>query len=381
METIQIQCGSCHKLMAISPEHLGVQVRCPHCQAVVQTPPPPSPPAPQAHEPPEIRPPAEGDSIFEPPQQSDDLFDAAPQGPLVEMPNELQPIAPTEGLGGMATLEAPPPLPETTELFPAATPGSHAAEAPPTEAHEDLRQFARPKAPVDRGYASLMFLIFLVPYSILMTLFVWYLWHQLANQPHPLDYLPDPAPKKDGAKLSVQSYERARHDQPLAAHQKVPLGKTIRIGEVEVTPKKVKRDALGDLEITLHVKNTSTKNEFSPMAPEFLKVQGKTNAVYPYTFLDSPSYTRLYGGHLAFQRGQEDLTDEGLLKPGQEEDVRITTRGQDAKLIVQKILESNEPLTWRVQLRRGVVDHRSQKLSVTAVIGVVFNAKEIERGG
>ena len=33
MQTVQFQCGHCNKLMAVGVEHLGQQVRCPHCQA------------------------------------------------------------------------------------------------------------------------------------------------------------------------------------------------------------------------------------------------------------------------------------------------------------------------------------------------------------
>ena len=39
METVQLKCGHCKKVMAIGVEHLGGQVRCPHCKGVVQTPP------------------------------------------------------------------------------------------------------------------------------------------------------------------------------------------------------------------------------------------------------------------------------------------------------------------------------------------------------
>ena len=39
MEIIEIQCGSCNEMMAISVDHLGTQVHCPHCQAIVQAPP------------------------------------------------------------------------------------------------------------------------------------------------------------------------------------------------------------------------------------------------------------------------------------------------------------------------------------------------------
>src|SRR5262249_54845965 len=47
MATVNFQCGHCGKLMAVEAGHLGQQVRCPHCQGVVLTPPaaPVEPPA------------------------------------------------------------------------------------------------------------------------------------------------------------------------------------------------------------------------------------------------------------------------------------------------------------------------------------------------
>jgi len=39
MATVNFQCGHCGKLMAVEAGHLGHQVRCPHCQGVVLTPP------------------------------------------------------------------------------------------------------------------------------------------------------------------------------------------------------------------------------------------------------------------------------------------------------------------------------------------------------
>jgi len=54
------------------------------------------------------------------------------------------------------------------------------------------------------------------------------------------------------------------------------------------------------------------------------------------------------------------------------------TRGN--KDVIKNIVGSGENMTWRVQLRRGLVDHRGQKVSATAVIGVQFNAKDIKKG-
>lgn len=39
MQPIHFQCGNCGKLMAVSAEHVGQQVRCPHCQQIVIAPP------------------------------------------------------------------------------------------------------------------------------------------------------------------------------------------------------------------------------------------------------------------------------------------------------------------------------------------------------
>ena len=90
METVQIQCGSCKRVMAVSVAHLGSQVHCPHCQAIVQTP----PPRPQAAD---VRA-DDGDteSIFAAPEMTDDIFNSGPSGPLVEMPLEKIKSSPAE---------------------------------------------------------------------------------------------------------------------------------------------------------------------------------------------------------------------------------------------------------------------------------------------
>src|SRR5437868_1195315 len=140
METVQLQCGSCNKIMAISTQHLGGQVRCPHCQAVVQTPPRPQPAAVAVDIPP-LPPvePREVESIFAPPEPTDDLFDGGPQRPLVEMPAEVpRPIAltPAPLPSDAMTVDAPSPLfsgsAETTAVAP--------PEAPP-EGDEELQTF------------------------------------------------------------------------------------------------------------------------------------------------------------------------------------------------------------------------------------------------
>src|SRR5438034_7050741 len=90
METVNFPCAHCGKLMAVSTDHLGSQVQCPHCQGIVQAPAAPAPtsrpgvssPLPQF----QTLPAGERESIFAGEEHpSDDLF-GAPAEPLVELP-------------------------------------------------------------------------------------------------------------------------------------------------------------------------------------------------------------------------------------------------------------------------------------------------------
>src|SRR5215471_17236419 len=96
METVTMQCGHCGQIMAISTEHLGSQVHCPHCQAIVQTQiEPPRTPCPAEPEIGGLPGATESDSIFGPPEPSDDLFGAEAPPPKIEIPNSIVPqIAP-----------------------------------------------------------------------------------------------------------------------------------------------------------------------------------------------------------------------------------------------------------------------------------------------
>jgi len=45
----------------------------------------------------------------------------------------------------------------------------------------------------------------------------------------------------------------------------------------------------------------------------------------------------------------------------------------------QRLANSREELLWRVQVRRGFVEVRGSQVSATAVVGVEFNTKAIDR--
>ena len=89
---------------------------------------------------------------------------------------------------------------------------------------------------------------------------------------------------------------------------------------------------------------------------------------------------KLYGGLPEWLHGPAGKEEPfgGDIGPGQEELVRLYTVPQyhDA---VRSIVASREPMLWRVQVRRGFVEVHGNPVSATAVIGVEFNAQDIER--
>jgi phage FluMu protein Com len=366
METVQLQCGSCQKLMAISVAHLGGQVQCPHCRAVVQTPAPakapvPSPLSPPAHI-------VERESIFSGPEASDDVFGGGPTLPLVEMPHERAP--------------APPEIPQTIEFTPepgvdhfAAPPAPQYAPAAESDGADEHFPTHTPRPIYDKGMAPLIALIFLIPYSIVTTLFIVYLLMQAWNQPHPLDMLPDP---KEG-KGSPRKVERIKHDFPLAAHQKVALGGSLRVGDLEVQPQRVELNREGNLVLRLQVKNRSGDMAFAPIHDQFLHVQNDRVGGKPYTFLQSDNLKPIYGAFLQVKKGDRELNEgEQEIAPGQDEVILLTTMDNE-RTAVKKFVGSTGRLVWRVQLRRGPVSHQGKLISATTVIGVQFTARDIAK--
>src|ERR1022692_1508584 len=209
METVQLQCGHCKKVMAIGVAHLGMQVKCPHCQGLVQTPAPRAPaPPPRVIEPPvpnmDLN---QRESIFTDQEASDAVLGES-AGPKVELPPP--------------SVSDPPPSVETTTAQP--------------EPDADLTTFKR-RPVYDKSVFALIALIFLIPYAIVTTLFILYLLFVQGGRGHPLDYLRDPAPEK--GKGGPRTVYQPASDHPLAAHQKTTLGKAIQVGkdgDLLVTP-------------------------------------------------------------------------------------------------------------------------------------------------
>ena len=76
-------------------------------------------------------------------------------------------------------------------------------------------------------------------------------------------------------------------------------------------------------------------------------------------------------------QGKEEDFPFGVLNPKDEEYVVITTM-ENFRPDVAAIVKSTDDYIWRVQVRCGLVTYKGKELSATAVIGVEFNAGQIE---
>lgn len=331
-DTVQLQCGQCKNVLAISVAHLGQQVQCPHCKAVLQTPAPSAPPAP-----------------------------------------------PPEAITSTAPTVAPDPVPQTptAEHDVGANPGI--VLTPSTvDAETDFAQF-KPKPRKDRTVFLIIALIFLVPYAITMTIFV--LLMAMIQRSDPLEYLPDPAPTKGGPKKVSRA--QPVPETPIAAHRKTTLGNPVKAGDLLVTPQKIVLTHSGDLKLILRAKNTSTTTTFEPMHESFVNPK----QVKPYTFLESRSggrsgVTNHYLGYHKNSRADDEPTGEAMLGPNEETVIALTTTEKFRDKWVTPIAKSSgEQFTWRVQVRRGFVEVNRRPVSATTVIGVDFSSKDIEREG
>ena len=382
MRTIQLQCGSCRKMMAISVEHLGKQVRCPHCKSVVQTPPAepqPEPAAVAASEEPDIdsprgpapAPPAsnwietpsrepetdasdsppERESIFED-RKRDDLFDE--ETPKVEMPREEAEDLQESGVGIGA-----PSLKDGDE------------------ANDDFRAMRTRAAPKASNFSAYL-LIFLIPYAICCTGFIAYLL--LNQQRDPVDrlqYLADPYTEPNGKpdKGKTKRISQPPHDSPVPKNTQARLGDTRQIGDVEVTPLRVLARKIGDetdLILEVRAKNLSKDTQFCPISRNFL-YHPKTNSL-SYVYLEE------VGQENKFFSGSVDHNfkdPSAILKPGESGIFEIRT-DIDFRSAAAKFLESGAELQWRIQVRRGFVKFRDRDVSATAVVGVQFTPKEIQ---
>jgi hypothetical protein len=225
-------------------------------------------------------------------------------------------------------------------------------------------------APRRRNPLAMLLLIFLVPYCVISTgVIVWLYLQQKRNDTHPLEWLLDQQPEDGGPK-------QIKHDLPLLDRQKTPLGQPIQVGTAtEVTPLQV--DLVPGAEVlvlTFRVKNLTADQRFNPVPRSFLRRQG-------YTFLQFGN-DKWFGGILSYRRSRGFWADprgrlpgaaafDGVLDPG--ETMTATLSQTPAKEALRRLLDFRGPLLWRLEVRRGLVEVAGRQVSATAVVGVEFD--------
>ncbi len=409
MNTVQFECGHCGKLMAVSTEHLGSQVHCPHCQGIVEAPRPEAPqrdtkaaetmPPALPSEPSEMQfqvSTAERDSIFAGSGDlpSEDVF-GTPAAPKVELPVPAGLPVPAEQIPDQtlpsltaSRPEMPASLPEdATESYlppPGANPphfaGLHLGQtehafttqpmAPIADHVEAHLGPAVPRVP-KRSHVASWLLIFLIPYSITATVFAVSMYLQARNAPDHLERMLDPNPADGGPR-------RIQHDIKLPKKLRTSLRRSLRIGDLEVAPLKVVLVPEGDLVLHLKMRNLSSDTAFNPMPNTFLHYQPHQKGNKPYTYLETGS-ERLYGGEAKWREIPQDFPAfDVMLQPGQEAFATVTTY-EFCRREVKALTQTRDDLLWRLHVRRGLVTVRGQSVSTTAVIGVEFSASAIEK--
>jgi len=496
MQPVTFTCVHCNNLMAVGPELVGQQVRCPTCGQVVQAPMPMQQPAfvlePAPLQPPgvvaneenpfSISTPAETpESIFGE-GHDEDIFGTA--APKVEIPTDVPVPSPN---GSSHTGFAPYPPPETltvgappasepiavetivppspfelqpvisaqgpaTDLgatlpheMPTQTPTEPAHEVPwpaaqmPTSAFENQSAGETPVvysdspaggafvegavAPADvqqrqapeRKRHSFTAVTFLAPYALISTaiaVYFGYQYYDLRSQ-HPLERIPDiigeydPAKRNPNKQTSERKVTLPPTDQKLPEKLKVQLGETLRIGDLEVRPLRIEENQFqftivyesGAVEtrksphaaLILHarLKNVSQDVVFHPTDPffdrQYIADQHRSK---PFTFLEVGEQ-KFYGGpfnYLGFRRdsrkrvfatGQEN--DDKPLQPGEERETRFYTFPDRDGGLLAAVHAFPDTMTWRLQLRRGLMNFKNHEYSMCAVVGVQFRAADVHK--
>ena len=380
----------------------------------------------------------EEDILLSPSPISDDLFGGTTQLPAVEMPHDViganpagsaqpdgevgkpavstsEPSADASSSGPATEVltlapESPAPLelaPSTAD-WPATSQG--ASDLPADMPASDLTSRMARRAKRESLFTTYL-IIFLIPYAIFVTCVAAYFYLRMLDMqqraPHPLEYLRDSGENPPAKRGTSSVLESVSPDTPLPPKLKVALGQQLAIGDLSVQPEKVERRKLVicsenrnvrpqetaqyALVLTLRVRNISQDVYFTPTDPVFDRQwKEEYGASRPFAALEIGE-KHFFGGATKwrprgnrgpfrgddpreFVKGQE--RDSEILKPGQER-LAIFCTDPSNREILQTLNRHQGALLWRVHLRRGLVDLGDREVSASAVVGVVFDKKEI----
>jgi len=325
--------------------------------------------------------------------------------PSLPAPDHPQQSAEAQPLDFVATPEVPSPV-------------NHEPENPlPTPAEvwapSETRLSSRTTYPRRRLPVSLWLTALLVPYAIVSTIGVAYLFQQRLRhkEPHILESIPDQGLYEDfldGRRHEViQSLDKAGEKTSntkiipsnVPIDHEIPalkLGETRRVGQLEITPQSItkqslryalrggKTDVAGEesLVLKLQVKNVGSAI-FRPDDETFNRAFVNDSKSPVYTYLEIGS-DRFYGAisDPIHERLSFPVCDS--LLPGETGNISIVAlRSGDGKKQAVGALKPGEQYQWRVHLRRGkeeITLSTGKKRSVwlTTVVPISFQSNEVK---
>jgi hypothetical protein len=259
----------------------------------------------------------------------------------------------------------------------------------------DVGRFPRVASAGGRGISRHTFTL-LRNYAIAMTLAVLFLVFKLLNpNTSALESLPDVKPQKKNDKIVYKLVPEATEMPP--GHL-LSLGESQRFGNLKVTPVRVTREPvefvhhLGDTAVTrepgpdvvklwFEFENLSSNQQIAPLdGLVFKRDDNDFENIRSNNFVCRESEKKK-SGELVFVydlnendiwvlRGQNVQQE---IAPGEKLQTYIPTSEEG----LAQLLNSKEPLIWRVHFRKG---YSPQNYGVTTVIEVAFESSDIGRG-
>ncbi len=430
MNNFTFRCGVCGGLMAVGEELRVQTVRCPHCHHAVRVPTVEAPTVESSAAVPVEALPASTvpETIFESPAPSaDDLFgrqespavpagpgeasaffQALDQQPLTSPPSSESALEPTAqepflGLGSNGATDAAPPSSSRNLFAPVSlSPGSDASASPFADTGSSAPPLTPPRAKKKLG-GSVWLSAIVIPYSIAATVgiagLLYFRGTEAPERPvNPLESLLDQGLYEELAEGGKK--EIIPPNSELLKNESLTLGVERQIGSLSITPLDVSRREIEYayssgrpnpprreevLVLRLRLKNNSTYI-FHPNDPTFNRA---FRANYPpYTFLE-------IGEKQFYGIVKDPLTEqiEGQvfkeLLPGEDMETLIVagperTPGNPGAVDALRSLKKekkNEPLLWRIHLRKGreevTVAQKKRLVWTTTVAPVAFTLAEI----
>lgn len=314
--------------------------------------------------------------------------------PIVETPHSGEEAGLSSGFGEEGTVVLPASSLSKAIGTPAGIPPSKALEkgAPKGSPFDSSSSFATvttlpemkaiPQAAMEPPRTSksrALLIIFLFTWASIATILAAWLW---MNQNSMLENLPDDG-SLQGSIVSPLEW--------LSGREMVPLGSSLRVGALEVTPLRIENrpvEVLPDrflsapvLVMYLRIKNVSLDQEFHPSDPAFLyprperKLAGLSafdRCGYTYTFLHPAGATErlLPPFDLPFELGHAIAGQEFVsLKPGESTELMVIS-GEEA------FGELKSDMVWRVKLRKG---KSADGKGIATVIGVTFQPGDVKQ--